>query len=249
MSRHTDPLGLETGVIPQSYFDQVCGLVRTNHEIPPKKHFTIGENQVTENNEPLNRFGCFCEIIDPNHCQICFEKFIKLEDLYTHLKSFHQGTLRNCEQCRTPKIYNQHQYQKHMTTFHPTLKKIYICGTCKTRFTRRDYFTLQECNKCVIDNVKEERPISICNELDLPCERCKNATKAKQSLSCDKCEEVFSNKSDIARHKENQHDTKKHKCSNCGKNYNRKDNLKRHKNKCKISRLTTVIPKTSNGNT
>ena len=228
---HQDPLGLKDGVIPQSYLRTVCQLIRTNERISFRKHFNINGVQargITENIKPTNKFGCHCEVINMNHCQLCFKQFSHSLEMHKHLESYHQGTLHDCQQCTRLKNYNPHQYQKHMTTFHPTMKKIFACDHCQTKFSRRDYFLLNECSQCINHRTGTHCDITIYDHLDLLCQRCENVTEAKLRLSCDICEEIFSRRTNLIRHKKHQHSNTNYTCGHCGNNYSRSDSLKRH---------------------
>ena len=58
-----------------------------------------------------------------------------------------------------------------------------------------------------------------------------------ESYSCNECDRVFNDKSNLRRHKASLHRGAKHDCPNCHKTFTRKDTLSNHlkKNLCKNS--------------
>ena len=98
------------------------------------------------------------------------------------------------------------------------LKKIKSCNKCKSYFENDELHQIHDCHK---GDVKQE--LSNCNGNSNS-----KINNDQNNIMCEICNETFTNKKNLKRHKERTHQENKLKCTKCDYSSYMKENLSRH---------------------
>ena len=190
-------------------------------------------------------------------CNICDRQYANRANLNRHLKKHNDKFTFECKKCTqyfsTQDALNEHQKTRHGSKTHLCTS----CGKAygkrahltvhQRRFHQSEYLEpnlicpFENCTKTFQQKERYEDHLNVHDNVKpYSCSKCKREFHSryyknshekmctgKISYKCDECDQVFCDKSSLARHKNTQHNSKVYDCS-CGKTYLYENSLRQH---------------------